>query len=192
MKAAVYYHTGLPDVLKYEEVPDPALHPRGVIVDVQAIGIEGGDVLNRAGGDMPSKPHIVGYNCAGVIREVGVELPRTQIATQFDGVNIQLYFHPLVDHPDIKLNAFVHMSTRGGEVHAQRDLMGIPALQWTRDLVFIQDNFVIAGTTSPGSYIITLGVYEYATGERLPILNTAGDRIADRLVVGRVQVVEQE
>ena len=74
MKAAVYYETGLPSVLKYEEVPDPTLHPRGVLVDVQAIGIEGGDVLNRAGGDMPSKPHIVGYNCAGVIREVGAEV----------------------------------------------------------------------------------------------------------------------
>jgi NADPH2:quinone reductase len=74
MKAAVYYETGLPEVIKYEERPDPPLHPRGVLIDVQAIGIEGGDVLNRAGGDMPAKPHIVGYNCAGVIREVGTEV----------------------------------------------------------------------------------------------------------------------
>lgn len=129
-------------------------------------------------------------NFGGIVELVGVELPRTQIASQFDGVNLQLYFRPLVDHPDIKLNAFVHMSTRGGVVHAQRDLMGIPALQWTRDLVFIQDNFVIAGATSPGSYIITMGVYDYATGERLPILNADGEQIANRLIVGRVQVVE--
>jgi NADPH2:quinone reductase len=74
MKAAVYYQTGKPDVLRYEDVPDPPLHPRGVLIDVQAIGIEGGDVLNRAGGDMPAKPHVVGYNCAGVIREAGAEV----------------------------------------------------------------------------------------------------------------------
>lgn len=74
MKAAVYYETGLPSVLKYEDVPDPKLSPQGVLIDVQAISIEGGDVLNRAGGDMPAKPHIVGYQCAGVIREVGADV----------------------------------------------------------------------------------------------------------------------
>jgi NADPH2:quinone reductase len=74
MKAAVYYQTGAPTVFRYEDVPDPQCHPRGVVIDVQAIAIEGGDVLNRAGGDMPSKPHIVGYNCAGAVREVGAEV----------------------------------------------------------------------------------------------------------------------
>jgi NADPH:quinone reductase len=71
MKAAVYYETGAPDVFRYEDRPEPELTPGGVLIDVKAISIEGGDVLNRAGGDMPSKPHIVGYQCAGVIREVG-------------------------------------------------------------------------------------------------------------------------
>jgi NADPH2:quinone reductase len=71
MKAAVYYETGGPEVFRYEDVPDPVCHPRGVIVQVQAVSIEGGDVLNRAGGMMTSKPHIVGYQAAGVVREVG-------------------------------------------------------------------------------------------------------------------------
>jgi len=71
MKAAVYYETGAPAVFRYEDVPDPECRAGGVVIDVKAISIEGGDVLNRAGGDMPSKPHIVGYQCAGVIREVG-------------------------------------------------------------------------------------------------------------------------
>ncbi|TAK64529.1 MAG: zinc-binding alcohol dehydrogenase family protein [Dehalococcoidia bacterium] len=74
MKAAVYYETGAPSVFRYEDVPDPACHPRGVVIDVKAIAIEGGDVLNRAGGEMPSKPHIVGYNAAGIVREVGAEV----------------------------------------------------------------------------------------------------------------------
>jgi NADPH:quinone reductase len=71
VKAAVYYETGGPDVFRYEDVPDPVVRPKGIIVDVQAISIEGGDVLHRAGGEMASRPHIVGYQCAGVIREVG-------------------------------------------------------------------------------------------------------------------------
>ena len=50
MKAAVYDHTGGPDVLRYADVPDPVCHPRGVVIEVKAVSIEGGDVLNRAGG----------------------------------------------------------------------------------------------------------------------------------------------
>jgi NADPH:quinone reductase len=71
MKAAVYYKTGPPDVFRYEDVPDPVVYPGGVIVAIEAISIEGGDTLNRAGGEMTSTPHIVGYQCAGTIREVG-------------------------------------------------------------------------------------------------------------------------
>jgi NADPH2:quinone reductase len=71
VKAAVYYETGGPEVFRYEEVPDPSCPENGVLVDVEAISIEGGDVLHRAGGEMASRPHVVGYQCAGIVREVG-------------------------------------------------------------------------------------------------------------------------
>jgi NADPH2:quinone reductase len=71
VKAAVYYETGAPDVLRYEDVPDPVPGPGDVLIDVEAISIEGGDTLNRAGGEMPATPHVVGYQCAGTIVEVG-------------------------------------------------------------------------------------------------------------------------
>ena len=74
MKAAVYYKTGPPDVLRYEEVPDPKCAPDGVLVQVEAISIEGGDVGNRARGEMAKVPHIVGYQCGGTIREVGANV----------------------------------------------------------------------------------------------------------------------
>jgi len=74
MKAAVYYETGPPDVLRYEEVPDPVCGPGDVLIDVEAVSIEGGDTLNRAGGDMSTTPHIVGYQCAGVVAEVGTDV----------------------------------------------------------------------------------------------------------------------
>ena len=76
MKAAVFYETGSPDVLRYEDVPDPQCRPRGLVFDVKAISIEGGDLLHRAGGDMPGTPHIVGYQAAGVVREVGERVTR--------------------------------------------------------------------------------------------------------------------
>lgn len=74
MKAAVYYQTGDPSVLRYEEVPDPECRASGILVDVKAIGVQGGDTLNRRGGVMATTPHIVGYQAAGVVREVGANV----------------------------------------------------------------------------------------------------------------------
>jgi NADPH:quinone reductase len=74
MKAAVYYKNGDPSVLKYEDVPDPQCHPRGVVIRVEAVSIEGGDTLNRWHGAIPSAPHIVGYQAGGEIIEVGNEV----------------------------------------------------------------------------------------------------------------------
>ncbi len=74
MKAAVYYETGDPSVLRYEELPDPECRPSGILVDVKAIGIQGGDTLNRRGGVMATTPHIVGYQASGVVREVGANV----------------------------------------------------------------------------------------------------------------------
>jgi NADPH2:quinone reductase len=71
MKAAVYYETGAPSVFKYEDVPDPVCADDGVLIDVEAVSIEGGDTLNRGGGALAANPHIVGYQCGGTIREIG-------------------------------------------------------------------------------------------------------------------------
>lgn len=74
MKAAVYYENGNPEVFKYEEVPDPVCHPKGVVIRVEAVSIEGGDTLNRWRGPLLTKPHIVGYQAGGEIVEVGSEV----------------------------------------------------------------------------------------------------------------------
>jgi len=71
MKAAVYYETGGPDVFRFEDVPDPEVGPEDVLVEVAAISIEGGDTLNRLGGDLARVPHIVGYQCAGTVIAMG-------------------------------------------------------------------------------------------------------------------------
>ena len=71
MKAAVFYETGGPDVFRYEDVADPVVRPGGLLVEVAAIGIQGGDLLHRQGGVLATHPHVVGYQAAGVVREVG-------------------------------------------------------------------------------------------------------------------------
>ncbi|HEY6398527.1 MAG TPA: zinc-binding alcohol dehydrogenase family protein [Solirubrobacteraceae bacterium] len=72
MKAAVIYENGGPEVLQYEDVADPECPAGCLLIDVEAISIEGGDLLARAGSPPPSVPHIVGYLAAGTVAEVGV------------------------------------------------------------------------------------------------------------------------
>jgi len=74
MKAAVYYQGGGPDVLKYEEVPDPVVRPKHVLIEVHAVSIEGGDVLARGFGPAGPTPYCGGYLASGVIVEVGDEV----------------------------------------------------------------------------------------------------------------------
>ncbi len=79
MKAAVYYENGPPDVLRYEDVPDPQCHPKGIVIRVEAVSIEGGDTLNRHGGPLMTNPHVVGYQAAGTIVEVGAEVTHLKV-----------------------------------------------------------------------------------------------------------------
>ena len=79
MKAAVYYENGPPEVLKYEDVPDPQCHPKGILIRVEAVAIEGGDTLNRFGGPLMTNPHVVGYQAAGVVIEVGSEVSNFKV-----------------------------------------------------------------------------------------------------------------
>jgi NADPH:quinone reductase len=71
MKAAVIYENGPPEVLRYEDVPDPECPDGCVLIDVEGISIEGGDVLARAGSPPAQVPWIVGYLAAGSVAEVG-------------------------------------------------------------------------------------------------------------------------
>lgn len=74
MKAAAYTRTGGPEVFEYVDVPDPVLRPGGIIIEIRAVGIQGGDLLHRAGGELATVPHVVGYQAAGVIRELGANV----------------------------------------------------------------------------------------------------------------------
>jgi NADPH2:quinone reductase len=87
MKAAVYYENGPPGVLSYEDVPDPVCHPKGVVIRVAAVSIEGGDTLNRWRGALVTTPHIVGYQASGEIVEVGREVTGLRVGQNVATVN---------------------------------------------------------------------------------------------------------
>ena len=65
------HENGPPEVLRYEDVADPECPEGCVLVAVEAISIEGGDLLARASSPPASTPHVVGYLAAGQVVELG-------------------------------------------------------------------------------------------------------------------------
>src|SRR6476659_11273166 len=87
MKAAVIYENGGPDVLRYEDVPHPEVPEGCVLIDVEAISIEGGDLLARAGSPPPATPHIVGYLSAGTVAETGAGVDSPAVGVKVVALN---------------------------------------------------------------------------------------------------------
>jgi NADPH2:quinone reductase len=45
-----------------------------VLIRVEAVSVEGGDTLHRLRGELAAAPHIVGYQCAGTVLDVGLNV----------------------------------------------------------------------------------------------------------------------
>jgi NADPH2:quinone reductase len=88
MKAAVIYENGGPEVLRYEDVPDPECPDGCVLIDVEAISLEGGDLLHRAGSPPPSVPHVIGYLAAGTVVELGAGVERPAVGDRVVSLNM--------------------------------------------------------------------------------------------------------
>lgn len=70
MRAAVIDAGGGPEALRLAELPDPRPGESDVLVRVEAISIEGGDLASRQNGGA-LRPHVLGYAAAGTVVEVG-------------------------------------------------------------------------------------------------------------------------
>jgi NADPH:quinone reductase len=69
MHALTFSSFGPPDVLRFQEMPDPVLLPGHVIIETKAIGLNYADVYRRQGNYhlTGQPPYIAGYEAAGVI-----------------------------------------------------------------------------------------------------------------------------
>lgn len=77
MKAVVLHRNGPPEMLSYEDAPDPQAAPGEIVVDVVAASVNGADYKVRQGGGSsggPSAltfPYILGRDFSGVVAKTG-------------------------------------------------------------------------------------------------------------------------
>lgn len=76
MKAVFYSENGGPEVMAYGDRPDPVVGEQDVLLRVEAISIEGGDLLNRLIAPPATIPFVPGYQAGGVVEAVGAKVTR--------------------------------------------------------------------------------------------------------------------
>lgn len=140
-------------------------------------------------------PHPYPVNFGDVLQLVGVEIPRTSIPDMDNGVdnglNLQLYLQPLAEDYNVPLSLFVHFVAPDGTVVFGRDFLGVPANWWSKDIIFIQDNYMGSYRLTPGRYFLTMGLYRTDTGERYPILDANGNILGERIILAALDAVPQ-
>jgi len=93
MRAVVITRHGGPEALAVRALPDPAVEPGQVRIEVRAAGINFADLMARSGmyPDAPPLPSVVGYEVAGTVESVGEGVEscavgdRVMAATRFGG-----------------------------------------------------------------------------------------------------------
>ena len=71
MKAIQISEVGGPDVMKYQDLPDPVAGDGEAVLDIQAVGVNYTDIYNREGANPGPLPRVIGVEGAGVVRSVG-------------------------------------------------------------------------------------------------------------------------
>jgi len=87
---------------------------------------------------------------------------------------------------------FTHVINETDDIIVQQDSLEAPSWDWQADDVFIQVHpITIPESVPPGLYETTVGIYDRSSGERLPLLNPAGEIVDNRAFVVPLSVNER-
>ncbi len=130
-------------------------------------------------------------NLGGEVALVGYSLENPKVEPG-DVIRLPFYWQALTEM-ERDYTVFVHLLDAKGEVQAQRDSQPVggycPTSTW-REGEEVKDNY---GLSLPpdlpaGEYVIVMGMYEGATGTRLPVLDETGQAMGDHVMLNRVLV----
>ncbi|WP_404482246.1 zinc-binding alcohol dehydrogenase family protein [Novosphingobium sp. BL-52-GroH] len=118
MQAVWYEENGGPEVMRHGTLPDPEVGPLTVLIRVEVISIEGGDLLNRIHTPPARVPHVPGYQAAGTVAAVGAQVTRFREGDRVVGFNWsgshaelfavpETYAYPVPEGMDLALAAVV-------------------------------------------------------------------------------------
>jgi len=179
MKAAIYHQFGGPEVLKYEDVPDPEPGPGEVVVKVHSVTVN--RVLNCAvrAGTQPQRgvrpPHVGGVDPAGVVSALGPGVDGPAVGTRVAVLSrvpcLKCDACKAGNFKDCTASCMLGIGCWGGDA----DYVKVPA----SIVVPIPDNLDFAEAASvlrhgPMAYHLLFGVGKLQKGQSVLIMGAAG------------------
>jgi 4-amino-4-deoxy-L-arabinose transferase-like glycosyltransferase len=142
--------------------------------------------------DLPEDiDHLLGLTLGDTIHLRGFDLGATEGAPG-DALPLTLYWQG--DGPtDIDYTIFVHLVGPDGLPHGQLDIFpgagSAPTTSWAPDQVIVDELVLpIAEDAAPGTYHIAVGLYDAASGGRLPVTDGSGEHLPDGRVILPIEI----
>jgi len=135
--------------------------------------------------------HQIGANLDGKVQLLGDDGVPASI-TEGQALHLSLYWQALAEMTE-DYSVFVHLVDDGGRAVAQHDgqpLQGFyPTSFWdVGGIVRDELDLTVAASVPIGEYELVAGMYLVGTGERLPVVDEAGQVIGDTVSLGEVSI----
>jgi len=161
--------------------------PFGATLDLGQIEIQGRERVFET----PPMDHLLDVRLGESVKLLGYDLEPGE--AQPGGVlRLTLYWECL-DPMSTSYTVFVHLLDDEGNIRGQRDSApgggALPTTSWAEgEIITDSDEIPIAPDAPSGNYTIVAGMYDAATGVRLPVSGAHGSQLRDHFTVTQVSV----
>lgn len=141
----------------------------------------------------PPIQHPLAANLGDQVEFLGYDLDRTTAAAG-ETLRLTLYWRALAAM-DTSYTVFTHLLDGANRIRGQQDNPPLggsyPTTLWRPgEVVTDEYTLVVDADAPPGEHVIEIGLYVAENGQRLPILDEAGQAIGDRILLSQVLVTE--
>ncbi len=141
--------------------------------------------------DVPPIQHPYQANFGGLVEFLGYDLERTELSSG-DVLPLTLYWRAL-EQMDTSYTVFTHLLDEDHRIWGQQDNPpkegGHPTTLWMKGEVVIDSYHIpVNPDAPPGEYVIEIGLYDAATGARLPVFDQEGLMLDNRILLAKIEV----
>jgi hypothetical protein len=161
--------------------------PLGATLDLGQIQIQGRERVFET----PSIGHALDLRLGESVRLLGYDLAPTE-AHPGETLRLTLYWECL-GPMSTSYTVFVHLLDEDANIRGQRDSVpgggALPTTSWAEGEIITDSHEITFAADAPsGSYTIVAGLYDAATGTRLPASGADGSHLGDHFTVTQVSV----
>ncbi len=141
----------------------------------------------------PPIQHPLAANLGDRVEFLGYDLDRTAAAPG-ETLRLTLYWRTMAAM-DTSYTVFTHLLDGANQIRGQQDNLPVggsyPTTLWAPgEVVTDEYTLVVDAGAPPGERVLEIGLYVAESGQRLPVLDEAGQVIGDRILLSQVRVTE--